>query len=104
MAGRCRVWARTRWVGGDRGRGVAWKDPLGPPHGRAAVRLSAWPVQRRRAPRLWEITRYRHRCNSQAGALFVMQDTGWDHALKVTAEGEGLVGHAGAVLLRKLAD
>src|SRR6266536_1303929 len=33
-----------------------------------------------------------------------MQDTGWDHALKVTAEGEGLVGHAGAVLLRKLAD
>jgi hypothetical protein len=33
-----------------------------------------------------------------------MQDTGWDHALKVTGEGEGLVGHAGAVLLRKLAD
>jgi hypothetical protein len=33
-----------------------------------------------------------------------MQDTGWDHALKVTGEGEGLVGQAGAVLLRKLAD
>ena len=33
-----------------------------------------------------------------------MQDTGWDHALKVTGDGEGLVGHAGAVLLRKLAD
>src|SRR6266516_4052066 len=33
-----------------------------------------------------------------------MQDTGWDHALKVTAEGEGLVGHAGVLLLRKLAD
>jgi hypothetical protein len=33
-----------------------------------------------------------------------MQDTGWDHALKVTEDGEGLVGHAGAVLLRKLAD
>jgi hypothetical protein len=32
-----------------------------------------------------------------------MQDTGWDHALKVTGDGEGLVGHAGAVLLRKLA-
>jgi hypothetical protein len=32
-----------------------------------------------------------------------MQDTRWDHALKVTAEGEGLAGHAGAVLLRKLA-
>jgi hypothetical protein len=33
-----------------------------------------------------------------------MQDTGWDHALKVTGDGESLVGHAGAVLLRKLAD
>src|SRR5260370_5925160 len=44
-------------------------------------------------------------CGTQgAGALFVMQDTRWDHGLKVTGEGEGLVGHAGAVLLRKLAD
>ncbi len=34
----------------------------------------------------------------------MMQDTRWDHGLKVTGEGEGLVGHAGAVLLRKLAD
>ncbi len=33
-----------------------------------------------------------------------MQDTRWDHALTVTGEGEGLLGHAGAVLLRKLAD
>ena len=33
-----------------------------------------------------------------------MQDTRWDHRLKVTGEGEGLIGHAGAVLLRKLAD
>ena len=33
-----------------------------------------------------------------------MQDTRWDHGLMVTGEGEGLVGHAGAVLLRKLAD
>src|SRR5487761_1761915 len=33
-----------------------------------------------------------------------MKDTGWEHALKVTGDGEGLVGHAGAVLLRKLAD
>src|SRR5207244_13510546 len=38
------------------------------------------------------------------GALFVMQDNGWDHALKVTGDGAGLVGHAGAVLLRKAAD
>ncbi len=33
-----------------------------------------------------------------------MQDNGWDHALTVTAEGNGLVGHAGGILLRKLAD
>ena len=32
-----------------------------------------------------------------------MQHNGWDHALKVTADGKGLVGHAGAVLLRKAA-
>jgi hypothetical protein len=31
-------------------------------------------------------------------------DTRWDHALKVTGHGEGLVGQAGAMLLRKLAD
>jgi hypothetical protein len=33
-----------------------------------------------------------------------MDDTRWDHALKVTSGGTGLVGHAGAVLLRKAAD
>jgi hypothetical protein len=33
-----------------------------------------------------------------------MQDNGWDHALAVTADGNGLVGHAGGILLRKLAD
>jgi len=33
-----------------------------------------------------------------------MQDTRWDHALKVTGGGTGLVGHAGTVLLRKAAD
>jgi hypothetical protein len=33
-----------------------------------------------------------------------MQDTRWDHALTVTGGGLGLVGHAGAVLLRKNAD
>ena len=45
-----------------------------------------------------------HHVISRTGALFAMQDTRWDHALKVTADGTGLVGHAGAVLLRKLAD
>src|SRR3984957_20744547 len=38
------------------------------------------------------------------GALFAMQLNGWDHALKVTSDGKGLVGHAGAILLRKAAD
>jgi Transposase DDE domain group 1 len=33
-----------------------------------------------------------------------MKDTPWDYGLRVTAEAGGLVGHAGAVLLRKLAD
>jgi len=33
-----------------------------------------------------------------------MQHNGWDHALKVTGGGTGLVGHAGAILLRKVAD
>jgi hypothetical protein len=33
-----------------------------------------------------------------------MQDNGWDHGLAVTADGKGLAGHAGAVLLRELAD
>ena len=33
-----------------------------------------------------------------------MQHNGWDHALKVTADGTGLVGHTGAILLRKAAD
>jgi len=33
-----------------------------------------------------------------------MQLNGWDHALKVTAGGTGLIGHSGAVLLRKAAD
>jgi Transposase DDE domain group 1 len=33
-----------------------------------------------------------------------MQDTRWDHALTVTGGGTGLVGHVGAVLLRKAAD
>jgi hypothetical protein len=32
-----------------------------------------------------------------------MQHNGRDHALKVTADGKGLVGHAGAILLRKAA-
>ena len=33
-----------------------------------------------------------------------MQDMPWDHGLTVTADGEGLVGHAGGVILREMAD
>jgi hypothetical protein len=33
-----------------------------------------------------------------------MKLNGWDRALKDTADGKGLIGHAGAVLLRKAAD
>jgi hypothetical protein len=33
-----------------------------------------------------------------------MEHNGWDHALKVTGGGTGLIGHAGAILLRKAAD
>ena len=33
-----------------------------------------------------------------------MKHNGWDRALQVTAGGKGLVGHAGAILLRKAAD
>jgi Transposase DDE domain group 1 len=34
----------------------------------------------------------------------VLKDTRWDRDLSVAAEADGLIGHAGAVLLRKLAD
>src|SRR2546428_7277419 len=45
-----------------------------------------------------------HHRNFQIGALYAQQHTPWDHALEVTGDGAGLVGHAGAILLRKAAD
>lgn len=33
-----------------------------------------------------------------------MQGTEWDHRLAVRADGKNLIGHAGVVLLRKVAD
>ena len=39
----------------------------------------------------WEIRGY-HTHVSRTGALFAMQHNGWDHALKVTGGGAGLVG------------
>ena len=43
-------------------------------------------------------------CKFRNWSALRQQHNGWDHALKVTADGAGLVGHAGAVLLRKAAD
>ncbi|MFZ3494149.1 transposase [Streptomyces sp. 5.8] len=38
------------------------------------------------------------------GTFLVTKTTGWGRGLVVTATGKGLIGHAGAVLLRRLAD
>jgi hypothetical protein len=38
------------------------------------------------------------------GTEALLQHNGWDHGLKITDDGAGLVGHGGGVLLRKLAD
>jgi len=62
-------------------------------------------VQRRRAPWFWEITRSPHaRISRDWSALRHALHNGWDHALKVIGDGQGLVGHAAAILLRKAAD
>src|SRR5512140_1731466 len=53
---------------------------------------------------VWEITGFHTHVIPGTGALFVMEHNGWDHALKVTGGGTGLIGHAGAILLRKAAD
>src|SRR5215471_19260698 len=53
---------------------------------------------------VWEITGFHTHVIPETGALFAMEHNGWAHALKVTGGGTGLIGHAGAVLLRKAAD
>src|SRR5215831_2007868 len=79
--------AILRWPGNDNdGRGAAVLAGLG---AKSAL--------------FWEIRGY-HTHVSRTGALFAMEHNGWDHALKVTADGAGLVGHVGAILLRKAAD
>ncbi|WP_406191008.1 transposase [Streptomyces sp. NBC_01017] len=40
----------------------------------------------------------------ERGTFLVSESTGWDRRLSVAADGKALIGHAGAVLLRKLAD
>jgi hypothetical protein len=68
-------------------------------------RLRILAISKRRAPLPWQIAELPHNGSLQGtGALFAMQDNGWDRALEVTADGNGLVGHAGGILLRKLAD
>jgi hypothetical protein len=63
------------------------------------------PVQRTKSALVLGDCRSPQPCDfPETGALFANQDTRWDHALKVTGGGADLVGHAGAVLLRKAAD
>ncbi len=38
------------------------------------------------------------------GTFLVVERTGWDRRLSVVADGKGLIGHAGALLLRRCAD
>lgn len=81
------------------------------PYGCGADTQGAWDEEdgpslaglRAKSALFWEIRGY-HTHVSRTGALFAMEHNGWDHALKVTADGTGLVGHAGAVLLRKVTD
>ena len=70
---------------------------------RTAAPRPSLPDLKAKSALFWEIRGY-HTQRSRTGALFAMQHNGWDHALKVTGGGAGLVGHAGAVLLRKAAD
>jgi hypothetical protein len=44
-----------------------------------------------RAPWIWKIRGYHSPPHFQSGALFAVRDSGWDHALKVTASGKGAV-------------
>lgn len=39
----------------------------------------------------------------EQGTFLVVERTGWDRRLSVVADGKRLVGHAGAVLLRRAA-
>jgi len=82
------------------GCGAIGRAPGNDKDGRGAAVLAGLPAK---SALFWEIRGY-HAHVSRIGALFAMEHNRWDHALKVTAEGMGLVGHAGAVLLRKAAD
>jgi hypothetical protein len=49
--------------------------------------------------------RLRRRIRNRArGTFLVAERTGWDRRLSVSADGKGLIGHAGAVPLRACAD
>jgi DDE family transposase len=73
-----------------------------PSHGAAAVGVTGADSEER--PGSGRLRGNHTNAISQAGALLAMKDTPWDHGLRVTADADGLAGHAGAVLLRKLAD
>src|ERR1700746_3857579 len=90
-------------------RGVSWACGGGRHAGTAAQRPSLRCLFRCRAaaksalgPGIYGLP---HLVPLRNGALFAMQHNNeWDRALKITADGRGLIGHAGAVLLRKAAD
>src|SRR6516164_4765463 len=90
-------WGFVSWRVGGACTLWVWGDPRGMGSGRPGW----FNGEERPGPGRLRVTT---RLNSRTGALFAMQHNGWDHALKVTADGAGLVGHAGAVLLRKAAD
>jgi len=92
------VEACTLWVRNDRGARDDVKE------GTAAERLSPLSGLKAKSARVLGDCGLPHQAKTSTGALFAMKDNGWDHALKVAADGKGLIGHAGAILLRKAAD
>ena len=67
------------------------------------VRILASPVQR--GIGLIEGDECLDQVHSRIGCTFpVSKSSGWDQRLQVASGGRGLVGHAGAILLRRCAD
>src|ERR1700758_4254240 len=87
-------WGRLHLMGAGRSAGA----------GMPGLGAAALAGLRAKSALVWEITGFHTHVIPGTGALFAMEHNGWDHALKVTGGGTGLVGHAGAVLLRKAAD
>src|SRR5579859_1543575 len=103
-----RVQARVRphWLASLRSRiPPAWPTRPSPPEATSRARSQDVSFIAKGAP-IWKFLwcGIPHHRNFQIGAPFAMKDTSWDRALEVASGGEGLVGHAGGILLRKLAN